>query len=88
MLLERMYPQISLCARCSIGSEIFKNKFGFSLDLDNFLTLKNANIFVFSSLNRNFTLSLTSFEVEDRLHLGKTQINLVFLSIYTIFAAK
>ena len=33
-------------------------KFGFSLDLDNFLTLKNANLFVFSSLNRNFALSL------------------------------
>ena len=33
-------------------------KFGFLLDLDNFLTLKNANLFVFSSLNRNFALSL------------------------------
>jgi glycosyltransferase involved in cell wall biosynthesis len=32
--------------------------FGFSLDLDKFLTLKNANLFVFSSLNRNFALSL------------------------------
>ena len=32
--------------------------FGISLDLDNFLTLKNANFFVFSSLNRNFALSL------------------------------
>jgi len=32
--------------------------FCISLDLDNFLTLKNANIFVFSSLNRNFALSL------------------------------
>ena len=46
------------------------------------------NLFVFSSLNRNFALSLTSFEVEDRLHLGKTQINLVFLSICTIFASQ
>ena len=46
------------------------------------------NLFVFSSLNRNFALSLTSFEVEDRLHLGKTQINLVFLSICTIFALR
>ena len=26
--------------------------------------------------------------VEDRLHFGKTQINLVFRSICTIFAAK
>jgi len=33
-------------------------KFGFSLDLDNFLTLKNANLFKFSSPNRNFALSL------------------------------
>ncbi len=32
--------------------------FCISLDLDNFLTLKNANIFVFFSLNRNFALSL------------------------------
>ena len=35
-----------------------QKKFGFSLDLDNFLTLKNANLFEFSSLNRNFALSL------------------------------
>ena len=33
-------------------------KFGISLVLDKFLTLKNANIFVFSSLNRNFALPL------------------------------
>ena len=32
--------------------------FGISLDLDKFLTLRNANIFVFSSLNRNFALTL------------------------------
>ena len=32
--------------------------FGISLNLDKFLTLKNANKFVFSSLNRNFALSL------------------------------
>ena len=33
-------------------------KFGFSLELDKFLTLKNDNIFSFCSLNRNFALSL------------------------------
>ena len=32
--------------------------FGILFDLDKFLTLKNANKFVFSSLNRNFALSL------------------------------
>jgi hypothetical protein len=41
-----------------IGFRNFQIIFGISLDLDNFLTLKNANIFVFSSLNRNFALSL------------------------------
>ena len=34
------------------------NLFGFSFDLENFLTLKKANLFVFSSLNRNFAVSL------------------------------
>ena len=33
-------------------------KFGFSLNLDKFLTLKNENIFPFSLLNRNFALIL------------------------------
>ncbi len=37
---------------------IFDLVFCISLDLDKFLTLKNANIFVFSSLNRNFAQSL------------------------------
>lgn len=32
---------------------------GFSLDLDKFLTLKNENTFSFSSLNRNFALPLS-----------------------------
>ena len=32
--------------------------FGNLHDLDNFLTLKNANKFAFSSLNRNFALIL------------------------------
>ena len=32
--------------------------FCISLDLDKFLTLKNANIFVFFSLTRNFALTL------------------------------
>ena len=31
----------------------------FLLDLDKFFTLKNANIFVFSSLNQNFALILS-----------------------------
>jgi hypothetical protein len=35
-----------------------QNIFGYLFDLDKFLTLKNANLFVFSSLNRNFALSL------------------------------
>ena len=34
------------------------NKFGFSLNLINFLTFRNENIFSFPSLNRNFALSL------------------------------
>ena len=39
-------------------------KFGILRDLDKFLTLKNANIFVFSSLNRNFALSLHHYADE------------------------
>ena len=35
-------------------------KFGFSLNLDKFLTLKNENIFPFSLLNRNFALILST----------------------------
>lgn len=43
-----------------------------SLCLDKFLSLKNANIFSFYSLNRNFTLSLqfinnnTRTKIEDK----------------------
>ena len=57
-------------------------------DLDNFLALENANIFVFSSLNRNFALSLNF--VEDRLHLNNKNKKMLFCfvlsSICTIFA--
>ena len=38
--------------------EITQILFGYLLDLDIFLALKNANLFVFSSLNRNFAVSL------------------------------
>ena len=38
--------------------EITQILFGYLLDLDIFLALKNANLFVFSSLNRNFALYL------------------------------
>jgi len=44
--------------RPPLNFKIYLNLFCISLDLDNFLTLKNANIFVFFSLNRNFALSL------------------------------
>ena len=39
---------------------------GFVFDLDKFLTLKNANFFVFSSLNRNFILSFL-YKLENKL---------------------
>ena len=44
--------------RCSLNAQKNSNKFGFSLDLINFLTLRNENLFSFPSLNRNFALSL------------------------------
>jgi hypothetical protein len=40
--------------------QINANLFGILLDLENFLTLKKANLFVFSSLNRNFALPLST----------------------------
>ena len=49
-LLEKVEDRLHL--------EINQIKFGYLLDLDNFLTLKNANLFEFFSLNRNFALSL------------------------------
>jgi len=58
------------------------------IDLDKFLTLKNENSFQFSSLNRNFALSLNF--VEDRLHLNNKNKKMLFCfvlsSICTIFA--
>jgi len=39
------------------------NKFAFSALFDIFLTLKKVNIFVFSSLNRNFTLILQQIKL-------------------------
>ena len=40
------------------GIKIYLDFFGISLDLDKFLTFKNEKYFSFSSLNRNFALSL------------------------------
>ena len=54
--------------------------FCISLDLDNFLTLKNANIFVFFSLNRNFALSLALPKI---LSFEKTQNIFGFLLTYS-----
>ena len=47
---------------------------------DSLYTQKNDFCFVLFSLNRAFELKL-----ESRLHLGKTQIYLVFLSVCTTF---
>ena len=64
--------------------------FCISLDLDNFLTLKNANIFVFFSLNRNFALSLAlpkilsflrPFGSKRQAERENSQINLEFYSL-------
>ena len=40
------------------GRYFSREAYIFSRDLDKFLTLNNANLFAFSSLNRNFALSL------------------------------
>ena len=64
--------------------------FCISLELDNFLTLKNANIFVFFSLNRNFALSLAlpkiltflrPFGSKRQAERENSQINLEFYSL-------
>jgi hypothetical protein len=92
----RLHLGARLCRLPPKGRKKYSNKFGISLDLDKFdfpfgrrftiLTLKNANIFAFSSLNRNFALPLAIFIAEVRLHLGNTQINLVFHSIWINFS--
>ena len=43
---------------CISEMKINLDLFCISLNLDKFLTLKHANIFAFSSLNRNFALPL------------------------------
>ena len=46
------------------------------------MTEVNSSLFTL-----HFSLKICTFDfVESRLHLGKTQINLVFLSICTTFA--
>ena len=70
-------------SRAAVTSGLCFYKFCFSLDLINFLTLRNENKFSFPSLNRNFALPFTLGE--GGLHLRKTQINLVFRSICTTF---
>ena len=47
---------------------------GFVFDLDKFLTLKNANFFVFSSLNRNFILSLHHQNIVELKNNGMNNI--------------
>ena len=59
------------------SSRLYK---GISLDLDKFLTLKEANKFAFSSLNRNFTLSLQQwfiiFDCSVRCNGWRTSLSL------------
>ena len=57
----------------------FENKYLAILAFGNTHFLCSARFLIILSLLRS---------LEDRFHLGKTQINLVFLSVCTIFAAR
>ena len=58
--------------------------FCISLNLVNFLTLRNENLFSFPSLNRNFALPFSLGE--DRLHFGNKRKNRLFSLYFAQFA--
>ena len=76
-----IFSEIELMA----ASRKYPNKFGISLNLNNFLTLKKANIFAFFSLNRNFALSLALPKI---LSFEKNQKSFGFLLTYSYLCTK